>query len=194
MVIFSISMSLDGFITGPNSRPDAPLGDGGELLHRWGEEDEEGRKLVMAAIDAAGAAIVSRRTYDQSIQWWGAAGPAGPARLPVIVVTHQAPTDAPEGGVYTFITEGIEAALQAAQAAAGGKHVAIGGGAGLAQQYLRAGLIDELSIHLVPVLFGSGIRLFDNLGDTPIRLEPLEAIQTAGATHLRWRVAPFQEG
>jgi len=99
------------------------------------------------------------------------------------------PEGTPEGGVYTFVTGGIEAALEQARAAAGEKGVTVMGGAETGQQFLRAGLVDELSIHLVPVLFGSGTRMFDNLGDQHLQLEPAETIQTAAATHLRYRVA-----
>ena len=99
------------------------------------------------------------------------------------------PAGTPEGGVYTFVTGGIETALEQARAAAGEKGVTVMGGAETGQQFLRAGLVDELCIHLVPVLFGSGTRMVDNLGDQHLQLEPAETIQTAAATHLRYRVA-----
>src|SRR5215212_11288242 len=119
----------------------------------------------------------------------GADGPAGPARVPVFVVTHAEPEDAPEGGVYTFVTDGIESALEDAKAVAGDKDVAVMGGAEIGQQYIRAGLIDEISIHLVPVLFGGGTRMFEHLGSEHIRLEPMEVIEAGtAATHLRFRV------
>ena len=189
MVILDISMSLDGFVTAANQTPDNPLGDGGELLHRWiTDDDPRGQELLAAAAGDLGAVIAGRRTYDHSVRWWGADGPSGPARRPVFVVTHEAPAASPEAGVYTFVTDGIESALRRAKAAAGAKDVAMMGGADVARQYLRAGLVDELSIHLVPVLFGGGTRLFDHLGQAQIRLEPLGAIETAAATHLRWRV------
>jgi dihydrofolate reductase len=104
-------------------------------------------------------------------------------------VTRRVPKKPPEGGVYTFVTDGIEAALRAAQAAADGKNVVVMGGASIAQQFLRAGLIDDVSIHLAPVLFSSGTRLFEDLGDTHIHLKPHDVVQTAAATHLTWHVA-----
>lgn len=188
-VVFDISMSLDGFITAANTRPDEPLGDGGEQLHQWAfGQDERNIKLMQDAIADLGALVAGRRTYDDSMPWWGADGPTGPARRPVFVVTHDVPKDAPEGGVYQFMTGGIEQALQAAKAVAGDKNVSVMGGADIGQQYIKAGLVDEISIHLVPVLFGSGMRMFDHLGNEHIQLEAIEAIQTAAATHLRFRV------
>jgi dihydrofolate reductase len=108
--------------------------------------------------------------------------------VPVFVVTHAEPDESPEGGVYTFVTDGIERALEEAKAAGGDKNVTVMGGAQTGQQYLRAGLLDELSIHIVPVVFGRGTRMFDDLGSEHIQLEPIEALQTDAATHLRYRV------
>ena len=188
-VIFDISMSLDGFVTAANVRPEEPLGDGGQRLHEWAfGEDERNRELLEEAVNFVGAVIAGRRTYDLSVPWWGADGPAGPARVPVFVVTHAEPEDAPEGGVYTFVTDGIASALEQAKAAAGEKAVAVMGGADIGQQYIRAGLVDEISIHLVPVLFGSGTRMFENLGGEHIQLETAGVIETPEATHLRLRV------
>jgi dihydrofolate reductase len=118
----------------------------------------------------------------------GADGPTGSDRVPVFVLSHDVPTEVPDGGVYTFVTGGVERTLQQARAVAGDKGVTVMGGADTGQQFLRAGLVDELSIHLVPVLFGSGTRMFEHLGDQHIQLEPAEVIQTAAATHLRYRV------
>jgi dihydrofolate reductase len=189
-VIFDISMSLDGFMTAANVRSSQPLGDGGQRLHEWamGGEDERNRKFLEQAVAALGAVVAGRRTYDTSVAWWGADGPTGSARRPVFVVTHDLPADTPEGGVYTFVTDGIERALQEAKAAAGDKNVSVMGGADIGQQYIRAGLVDEIQIHLVPVLFGSGTRMFDHLGSEHIPLETVEVIETAAATHLRFRV------
>ncbi len=189
-VIFDISMSLDGFITAANVRPDEPMGDGGERLHDWAlnGEDERNRRYLEEAVAALGAVIVGRTTYDQSVPWWGADGPTGSARRPVFVLTHHAPAESPEGGVYTFVTGGLEDALEQARAAAGDKTVAVGGGAETARQYIGAGLVDEIGIHLVPVLFGSGTRLFEPLSSDHIELEPIETIETPAATHLRFRV------
>ena len=189
-VIFDISMSLDGFVTASNVRPEEPLGDGGRRLHEWAcGEDERNRELLEEAVNFVGAVIAGRRTYDLSVASWGADGPAGPARVPVFVVTHVEPEDVPEGGVYTFVTEGIESALGQAKAAAGEKDVAVMGGAEVGQRYLRAGLVDEISIHLVPVLFGGGTLMFEHLGGGHVRLVTAEVIETPEATHLRFRVA-----
>jgi dihydrofolate reductase len=188
-VVFDMSMSLDGFMTAANRRPEEPLGDGGERLHEWAfGDDERNRDYVAGAIGDLGAVIAGRVTYDASVPWWGADGPTGPARLPVFVVTHEAPAESPEGGVYTFVTDGIESALEQARAAAGDRTVTVMGGADLGRQYLAAGLVDEISVHLVPVLFGSGTRMFENPGRGHVELETAGVIETPAATHLRYRV------
>ena len=188
-VIFDISMSLDGFVNAANVRPEEPMGDGGQRLHEWAfGDDERNRELLAEAVDAVGAVIAGRRTYDVSVPRWGADGPTGPARGPVFVITHAKAEDAAEGGVYTFVTDGIESALEQAKAAAGDKDVAVMGGADIGQQYIRAGLVDEISIHLVPVLFGGGTRMFEHLGGEHIQLETVEVIENPAATHLRFRI------
>jgi dihydrofolate reductase len=178
-VIFDISLSLDGFMAAANRRPGEPLGEGGERLHEWAfGDDEPDRAVLTDGIAGTGAVIAGRRPYDDSVPWWGADGPTGAARLPVVVVSHGVPDETPDGGVYTFVAGGIERALDEAKAAAGDKDVTVMGGAQTGQQFLVAGLVDELSIHLVPVLFGSGTRMFENLGHAPIALEPLATIQS----------------
>jgi dihydrofolate reductase len=185
--IFDTSMSLDGFMTAPNQTPDEPLGDGGRRLHEWAfESDETNQRFLAAAIAGLGAVICGRRTYDSSLPGWGTDGPSGPARRPVFVVTHQAPTDSPAGGVYHFVTDGIESALEKAKVAAGDKDVTVMGGADLGRQYIAAGLVDEISIHLVPVLFGGGTRMFED-GPGHVRLEAVDVLPTPSATHLRYR-------
>ncbi|HEX3054070.1 MAG TPA: dihydrofolate reductase family protein [Aggregatilineaceae bacterium] len=188
-VSFDISMSLDGFITGANRRSDEPLGDGGEQLHEWAfdSDDEYNRKLLEESIASLGAVIAGRSTYEDAIPGWKADGPTGSARVPVFVVSHTMPDDIPEGGVYTFV-DGIENALVRAQAAAGDKDISVMGGAKIAQQFIKAGLLDEISIHLVPVLFGSGTRLIEGLGGEHIQLETTEVMETKEAIHLRFRV------
>ena len=129
-VTFDISMSLDGFMTADNQRPDEPMGDGGLRLVEWAFGDDERDRAVLAdGIASIGAVIAGRRTFDDSVPWWGADGPAGAARLPVFVVSHSAPAELPERGVYTFVTDGIESALEQARAAAGDKDVTVMGGA-----------------------------------------------------------------
>ena len=188
-VIFDISMSTDGFVTASNVRPEEPMGDGGQRLHEWAfSEHERNRELLAEAVNFVGALIAGRRTYDLSVPWWGADGPAGPARVPVFVVTHAEPGEVPEGGVYTFVSGRIESALEQSKAAAGDKDVAVMGGAEIGQQFIRAGLIDEISIHLVPVLFGGGTRMFEHLGSEHIQLETAGVIETPTATNLRFRI------
>ncbi len=164
-VVFDISMSLDGYMTAANMRPEEPLGDGGQRLHDWAlsDDDERNRRYLEEAQESLGAVICGRTTYDDSLPWWEADGPTGDRRLPLFVLTHEPPADSPEGGVYTFVTDGIEAALERAKAAAGDKDVTVMGGAHTGREYIGAGLVDEIQIHLVPVLFGGGIRMFEEL-------------------------------
>jgi dihydrofolate reductase len=187
-VIFDMSVSLDGFMRAANVSREEPLGAGGEQLHEWAMGDEENRELLRSSVAGLGAIIAGRRTYDDSIEGWGADGPTGPARRPIFVVTHDAPKESPENGVYTFVTGGIEQALQMAKATAGDKDIAIMGGADIGQQYLKAGLVDDIGIHLVPVLFGGGTRMLDHLGNEHIQLEIIDVIPTSTATHIRYRI------
>ena len=164
---YLVSMSLDGFVTAANVRPEAGLGDGGERLHDWAFNSADPRNRELLAKGASLGGIISgRHNYDLAVPYWGADGPTGDARVPTIVVSHSVPQDIPHGGVYSF-ADGIEAALEKAQEAAGDKDVAI---------------------HLVPVLFGSGIRLFEHLDSEHVQLETMEVIETIEAIHLRFRV------
>jgi dihydrofolate reductase len=183
-VIFDTSMSLDGFMAGANVRPEEPMGDGGERLHEWVNAD---RGFLAEAIGSLGAVIAGRRTYDLSLPYWGADGPTAAARVPVFVVTHEPPSDPPENGVYTFVTDGIESAVEQAKAAADGKLIGAGG-ASLGRQLIQAGLLDEIRIHQVPVLFGAGTSMFGGLEDRHIELEPIEVIHTPNAIHQRFEV------
>ncbi len=188
-VVFDTSMSLDGYMTATNRTADEPMGMGGDALHDWAYgADPVGRDLKAAATDRLGAVITGRAAYDHWVPWWGADGPTGPARRPVFVVTHEAPEKSPARGVYEFVTGGIEEALKRATVAAGSRVVSVLGGAKLGQQYIQAGLIDEIAVHLVPVLFGSGTRMFENMDIDHIRLEVSEVVHTPAATHLRYRV------
>ena len=186
-VIYDVSISLDGFISGANVRLEAGLGDGGERLHEWGFNSVDPRnRAIVEGWRNTGATIFGRTTYDLSIQYWGADGPTGAARVPVVVVSHSVPQEIPHGGVYNFVN-GVEAALEKAKELAGDKGISITG-SNVAQQFLKLGLIDELSIHLVPVLFGSGTPLFGDLDSKHISLDPVEVIETAEVIHLRFRV------
>ena len=188
-VIFDMSMSLDGFVTASQQTAEEPLGKGGERLHEWAMSDDPARREQLdQAFARLGAFVAGRRTYDHSVPFWGPDGPTGKARQQVFVVTHEAPAESPENGVYTFVTDGLESALEQAKAAAGDKDVAIMGGPDVARQYLAAGLVDEIGVHVVPVMLGSGTRMFADLGKH-VELELIEAIDTPAATHLRYRVA-----
>jgi dihydrofolate reductase len=188
-VIFDMSMSLDGYVRAANPRPEEPLGEGGEALHTWAMSDDDavGRDVLDRGIAGTGAVICGRVTYDDSIPWWQANGPTGAARLPVFVLTHTAPSDVPAGGLYVFVTTGIEDALAQARQAADGKNVTIMGGPAVGNQFLRAGLVDELSVHVVPVLFGAGTLLTEAL-PAHIELEPADQVSAPSATHLRYRI------
>jgi len=185
-VRFEISMSLDGYVTASGARPDEPMGDGGQVLHEWAfGADERGRDVHADSQDTVGASIAGRRTYDLSIAWWGANGPGAEARTPTIIVSHDVPDDVPDGGVYTFVGS-PEQAVAAATAIAGEKDVDVFS-ASIGGQLLRAGLVDEVRIHLVPVLLGAGTRLLDDTGGH-IRLQPTSVVQESKATHLRYTV------
>jgi dihydrofolate reductase len=188
-VTSDISMSLDGFITGPNVRVGNGLGDGGERLHDWQfdaktDADAAIRDEIYAS---TGAVLIGKRMFDVGFEPWGDPPPFG---MPVFIVTHEARAPLPmQGGTtYTFVTDGIEAALELARAAAGDKDVGVWGGANLLRQYLQAGLLDEILISLIPILLGDGTRLFENLDPEEIELKRTSTIETPGATHLRFEV------
>ena len=188
-VIFDISMSLDGFVTAAGVRPEEPMGDGGQQLHEWAfGDDERGRDVLADSESKVGATIAGRRTYDLSVPWWGPDGPGAAARTPTFIVSHSTPAKVPEGSVYTFVGSPIEA-LELAQAAAGGKDVDVFS-ASIGQQLLRAGRINEIRVHLVPVLFGAGTRLVEDLGDNHVQLAIIGVSEGAQATHLRYAVVP----
>jgi dihydrofolate reductase len=136
-------------------------------------------------IENGGAVVTGRRTYDIA-DAWGGNGPL--PGLPLFVLTHHVPDHVPHGeSRYTFVTDGVESAIEQAKAAAGDKYVSLMG-ASIPQQCLRAGLLDEIQIHLVPLLLGAGVRLFDHLGTETIELEPIQVVDAPGVTHLRFRV------
>jgi dihydrofolate reductase len=206
-----ISMSLDGFVAGPNPSLEEPLGAGGDLLHEWafaaaswreshglsGGETNADSEVLQESIDSTGAVVMGRRMFSggegawepdpRADGWWG---DDPPFHVPVFVLTHHArETLVMEGGTsFNFVTDGIGAALERARAAAGDKDVLLSGGASIVQQYLKAGLLDELQIHIAPVLLGDGTSLFDRLGIEPLGLEAARAIASPSVTHLRFRV------
>jgi len=206
-----ISMSLDGFVAGPNPSLEEPLGAGGDLLHEWafaaaswreshglsGGEANADSEVLEESTGSTGAVVMGRRMFSGGQGPWepdpGADGWWGddpPFHVPVFVLTHHArETLAMEGGTsFNFVTDGIEAALEQARAAAGDKDVLLAGGASVVQQYLTAGLLNELQIHVAPVLLGDGTSLFDRLGIDAVGLETTRVIASPSVTHLRFRV------
>lgn len=188
-VIVHMSMSLDGFIAGPNPAPDNPLGTNGHRLHDWvfkNPGSEYSRTFVASLKNKIGAVIMGRTMYDESLPWWNGTGPLGDG-VPCFVLTKTGtqPTDA--AVVFAFVTEGIGAALTQAKAAAKGKEIFINGGGNTIQQFITAGLVDELHIHLIPILLGGGTSLFGSLGEY-IELEKIEVTDEHDATHLHYRL------
>jgi dihydrofolate reductase len=188
-VIYDMSMSLDGFVTAAEISPEEPLGIGGERLHEWAAPgtDPRGISLVEQSVQREGAIIVGRRTHDQSRPWWGTNGPTGETRTPVFVLTHRESPPPLDGGVYTFVTDGIDSVVEQAKAVAGDKNVGVSG-VSVGQQLIDAGHVDEIWIHVVPVLFGSGTRLYEQAGGHHRQLDLVEAIPTPNATHLHYRL------
>ena len=191
-VIIIVSMSLDGFVGGPNPRVAAPLGDGGERLHEWMfaaaphpfDAAVAGSRFT---VETVGAVVMGRTTFDCGIGEWG---DDGTFRTPCFVVTHRPGEPVVKGPTtFTFVTDGVDAAVALAQRAAGDKDVCVMG-ADVGAQALRAGLVDELSVDVVPVLLGEGARLFHRDGGAPIELERTALVATPAATHAAFRVLP----
>ncbi len=182
-VVVDLAMSLDGFIAGAPEQP--------ERLHDWmfpatGSVDATNAAVIAASVARYGAIIMGRHAYNLATQYDGFVD--NPYAVPHFVLTHEIPAQPAKGETdITFVTTGIAPALALAKAAAGRRDVAIGGGAALAQQYLNAGLVDEIAIALVPVVFGRGVRLFDHLAGK-IELDPLAVVAAPGVTHLRYAV------
>jgi dihydrofolate reductase len=197
-VTTGLSMSLDGFIAGPEDSPSNPLGNGGGRLFDWfGSGDTPSRfydAFRMSPVSAAvfddgagrvGAMISGRRTYDIT-NGWGGDGPL--PGVPLFVLTHTVPSEVPQGSsTYTFVTDGIESAIKQAVQVAGDKDVSLMG-ASPVQQAIRAGLMDEIEVDVVPVLLGGGVRLLDHLGDSAIQLEKIFVVDAPDITHMRYRI------
>lgn len=206
----SVSISLDGYLAGPDPGPEQGLGAGGERLHEWifglaswrkmhgkgGGERNADSELLEESLESTGAIILGKRMFggwdgpwgdDPTIGVWGADPPFA---VPVFVLTHY-PRErvTVDQTTFTFVSDGIESALEQAQAAADGKDVSVGGGANAIQQYLRARLLDELQVTVTPLLLGGGVRLLDDLGGDPPELERTRVVESpSGVTHLRYRV------
>ena len=193
-VTIDLSVSVDGFIAGSNDGPDNPLGDGGEGLFAWMNASEanrvhpylappdESKAVVDEWMAASGAIISGRRTFDIAGGW----KEGHPVDVPIFVVTHEPPTEGEWSPRVSFVTDGVERALELAQDAAGDGVIGISG-ASVAQQLLRLGKVDEIQVSVTPLLLGAGVRLFDAI-DGPIRLEQTRVIPSEGVTHLRYRV------
>jgi dihydrofolate reductase len=182
-VVFEISMSLDGYVTDVEQTPENPLGREGERLHAWLGGTEED----LATMTPAAVIVTGRKNLVDSLPYWGADGPSGDRRIPVIVLSRTEDAELPAGGVYRFAHSPAEA-LQLATELAGDGTVCVMGGAGTAQSFLAAGLVDEITLHVMPLLFGGGLRLFDKLPERLTELEPVSVTATPAATHLRYRV------
>jgi len=206
-----ISISLDGFVAGPAQSEENPLGVGGEGLHDWvvalaawrelhgkeGGEVNESTRVMEETAENVGAGVMGRNMFGPpgggdwgDEQWNGWWGDDPPYHNDVFILTHHPrdPAEMEGGTTFHFVTEGIESALERAREAAGAKDVKIWGGAQAIQQYLAAGLLDELELHVVPVLLGDGARLFDNLGDAEVHLEQVRSVEAPGVAHLKYRV------
>ncbi len=208
MVRCQISISLDGFVAGPNQSLENPIGEGGMRLHDWifattswrrqhgeeGGEDGPDSEVVDEVSRGVGAYIMGRKMFGGGsgpwdMDWKGWWGDEPPYHVPVFVVTHhqREPLAMLGGTTFNFITDGIESALEQAQAAAGDRAVSIAGGASTIRQYLAAGQLDELYLHIVPVILGAGERLLEDVGD-PV-LEPVKVVASPVVTHIKYRIA-----
>jgi dihydrofolate reductase len=194
-VIADQSMSLDGFSTGPNVGVGNGMGDGGEQLHDWMFSEGDGAAVNAGVredtpfnlLQRSGAVVVGRRMFDLGVEPWGE---NPPFHQPVFVVTHRArdPIVKEGGTTYTFVTGGVAAALARAKEAAGGKDVAVLGGADVIRQFAEAGLLDELRLHLAHVLLGDGTRLFDGIDPKRVTLERTRVVDAPGVTHVTFRL------
>ncbi|BCJ73052.1 deaminase reductase [Catellatospora sp. IY07-71] len=181
-----VTMSLDGFMAGPDVSVEQPMGVGGERLHRWlfDDADEADKAAARQQFALTTAVLLGRRTFDVGIGQWGGT----PYPVPCFVLTHRPEPDrAEKEGTFTFVTTGLDDALAQARAAAGEGAVTVMG-ADVTQQLLRAGLLDEIHLQIAPVLLGAGRRLFEHLGTDHIELEQLGTHQSAQVTHARFRV------
>jgi dihydrofolate reductase len=194
-VAAGITTSVDGYVTGPNDGPGRGLGEGGERLHYWvfggpwsydqgarGEPEGADKRYLEEAVERFGAVVAGRNTYDAAGAWGG----QNPFGVPLLVVTHRLEDAPPPASGFRFVG-GVEEAVAGAREAAGGRDVAVMGGADVIRQALRAGLLDELSISIAPVVLGGGKRLFDGFDQTVV-LEHAGLLQSPLATHISYRV------
>jgi dihydrofolate reductase len=195
-VIIDLSVSLDGYIAGPDDGDGLPLGVGGQALFTWmgagtepmGEDGflspaEASRPVVAEWTTGSGAMISGRRTFDIANGW----ADGHPVDAPIFVVTHEPPTEGRWSPRVTFVPEGVETALARARQVAGDGTISASG-ASVAQQLLQLGAVDEIQLSVTPVLLGGGVRLLDHIGEAPVTLEQTRVIASEGVTHLRYRV------
>lgn len=208
MVTCQISISLDGFVAGVNQSLENPIGEGGMRLHEWlfataswrrqqgeeGGEDGPDSEVVDEVVQGIGAYIMGRNMFGGGSgrwnnEWKGWWGKEPPYHVPVFVLTHhpREPLAMRGGTTFHFVTDGIESALERAEAEAKGRAVSIAGGASTIRQYLKAGVLDELYLHIVPVLLGAGERLLQDVGD-PV-LVPIKVVASPAVTHIKYRIA-----
>ena len=208
LVTCQISISLDGFVAGPNQSLENPLGQGGLRVHEWifatanwhrrqgeaGGVEGPDSEVLDETVQGIGAYVMGRNMFSPGRgawdpDWRGWWGEDPPYHTPVFVLTHhqREPLRMSGGTTFYFVTDGIASALEQAQAAAGDRAVSIAGGASTVRQYLAAGTIDELYLHVAPVLLGAGERIFDGVGD-PV-LEPVKVVASPAATHIKYRIA-----
>jgi dihydrofolate reductase len=204
-----ITMSLDGFVAGPDQSEEIPLGVGGEELHNWfvplqvfqeahgrsGGEVNASTPVAEERMENLGATIMGRNMFGGgpgpwSDEWKGYWGDDPPYHHPVFVLTHheREPLEMEGGTTFHFVTDGIESALARAQEAAGGQDIWLAGGADVANQYLAAGLVDEIDVSIAPLLLGAGARLFDGVGSDAVALEQVRAVDAPGVTHIKYSV------
>jgi dihydrofolate reductase len=211
-VVVEMTMSLDGFVAAPNPTFEEPLGQGGMRLHDWvfglsswrerhgleGGTADSDSALIEESFASTGAVVMGRKMFSggegpweddpNANGWWG---DEPPFHVPVFVLTHHTrePVTMQGGTIFAFVTGGIEAALAQARAAAGERNVSVAGGASVVQQLLTAGLVDELKVHVAPLLLGGGLRLFGDLDGGPVELEPTRVLGSPKATHLAFRLS-----
>jgi len=185
-IVVDIAMSLDGFISGINVSPQLPMGDQGLRLHDWifDKKTAIDVNMINEVMETSGAVIVGRHTYDVAIDeaWEG----RSPFPMPALVISHYKAQRIVDG--FTFVTDGIEEALKQAKTIAGNKNIWIMGGANIIRQFIKAGLVDELEIHLAHILLGKGTRLFDDELTNVVELERIRSIESAAVTHVRFRI------
>ena len=203
-VFVSAGISLDGYIAGPNGGPETPLGEGGLEIHNWmfkqqsflrhlglegGETNNKDSDIIDGIFNRTGTTIIGKRMFEEGEANWPE---EAPFRTPVFVLTHEKrePWERKGGTTFYFVNDGIHGALEQAKQVAGDKDIRIGGGADVIRQYLHAGLVEELELHIAPLILGRGVRLFDQADASKFSLEIVDATNSVDVTHVMYRVKP----